>query len=395
MIYLDCHATTPLDPRVLAAMLPWMTANFGNPHSHTHGPGRMAALACDDSLSIMAAKLDCRADSIIVTSGATESNNLAIDGVMRHPRNRRRHFITVATEHPSVLDPAARLVREGFRVTVLPVRIQGDPECGQVDLDALRDVITDDTALVSIMWANNEIGTLQPIAKIAEIVHAAGALFHCDASQAIGRIPTPINQTDIDLLSGSAHKFYGPKGVGFLALANRRRIRLRPLFEGGGQQQGLRSGTMNPAAVVGMCEALRYCDQSISAEQERQTALRDSLWNAIQDRFPDVVLNGPPLVNGDGTSCRLGNNLNFSLVDVEGETLMAAMPELAISSGSACSSVDPRPSHVLTAIGISESRARRSLRFGLGTFTSAAEVAAAASLIAAAHRKVCGEQAAR
>lgn len=389
MIYLDHHATTPLDPLVVEAMMPWMTLNFGNPHSHTHSVGRYAAAACEDALQQIASRMGGFADSLVVTSGATESNNLAIQGVMRHPRQRRRHIITVASEHPSVLDPIASLSREGFRVTVLPVRQQSDPRCGQVDLDELRQGLDEETALVSIMWANNEIGTIQPMAQIAEIVHQAGALLHCDATQAIGRLKVDLDAVDIDLLSASAHKCYGPKGVGLLAIGKNRRVRLRPLLEGGGQQNGLRSGTVNVAGLIGMSEALRICNEHLGLDNERQGALRDRLWQRVSNAFPDAVINGPPLKYAeDGTMLRLPNNLNLSFADVEGETLMAASAELAISSGSACSSVDPRPSHVLMAIGLSESRARRSLRFGLGRSTTIEEIDSAAEMLAKAHAKV-------
>jgi cysteine desulfurase len=391
MIYLDHHATTPVDPRVVEAMLPWMTTHFGNPHSHTHAVGRHAAAACDEAVESIATAIGASGDTILVTSGATESNNLAIDGVMRHPRQKRRHIITAATEHPAVLDPVARLAKEGFRVTVLPVRPQcdprcgGDPRCGMVDPETLRDAIDDDTALVSIMWANNEIGTLQPIAQLAEISHAAGALFHTDATQALGRIAVDVDRADVDLMSGSAHKFYGPKGVGFLFVgAKRRRVRLRPILEGGGQQRGLRSGTVNSVGLVGMAEALRICTAEMSVQSPRLRVLRDSLWQSLSDAFPGIELNGPPL----DPEIRLNENLNVSLRDIEGETLMAAAPELAISSGAACSSVDPRPSHVLTAIGLSESRARRSLRFGLGRGTTAEEISAAVEMLVAGYRRL-------
>ncbi len=384
MIYLDHHATTPVDPRVVEAMLPWMTVHFGNPHSHSHLVGRKAAEACEQALATIASLIGTEADNLVLTSGATESNNLAIDGVLRHPRQRRRHIITAATEHPAVLDPVARLGREGFRVTVLPVRPQDQSECGLVDPEHLRAAIDDDTALVSIMWANNEIGALQPIAELAEIAHAAGALFHTDATQALGRVPVDMAAADVDLLSGSAHKFYGPKGVGFLYIGSQRRVRLRPLVEGGGQQRGLRSGTLNSAGLIGMAEALKICVADLPATTARVGALRNELWARLQTAFPGIELNGPALL----PELRLAENLNVSLADVEGETLMAAAPQIAISSGAACSSVDPRPSHVLTAIGLSESRARRSLRFGLGRQTTAAEIEQAVDYLVAGYRKL-------
>lgn len=381
MIYLDHHATTPVDPAVVEAMLPWLTTHFGNPHSVSHAMGRHAATACQHAIESLATRLGTSADLLLVTSGATESNNLAIDGVLRHPRQRRRHIITFASEHPAVLDPVARLEREGYRVTVLPVQSQYHDDCGQVDLELLQQSLCDDTALVSVMWANNEIGVIQPMKRIAEMVHKAGALLHCDATQAVGRLPVSLEDTGIDLLSASAHKFYGPKGVGLLAIGKYRRVRLRPMFEGGGQQHGLRSGTLNVAGLIGMAEALAVCEASRDADNLRQATLRDRLWNQLQRAFAGAELNGPE-------SCRLPNNLNVAFVGVEGETLMAAAPELAVSSGSACSSVDPRPSHVLTALGLSESRARRSIRFGLGRFTTAQEIDAAVEQLVAAHEKL-------
>ncbi len=383
MIYLDHHATTPADPQVVAAMIPWMTTDFGNPHSHTHSAGRRAAQACDEALELLAARTGGRADSLVVTSGATESNNLAILGVMLHPRQRRRHIVTASTEHPSVLEPITQLGDQGFRVTVLPVRQQGEPGCGIVEPEVLRAAIDDQTALVSIMWANNEIGTLQPIRELAEIAHTVGALFHTDATQALGRIPIDITAAEIDLLSGSAHKFYGPKGVGFLHVGiGTRRVRLRPLLQGGGQQRGLRGGTLNSAGLIGMAEAIRLCTDELPRQSQRIASLRDDLWRRLQIAFPGIELNGPDL----RPEWRLAENLNVSPLDVEGETLMAAAPELAISSGAACSSVDPKPSHVLTAIGLSESRARRSLRFGLGRGTTSQEIETAVTMLAAARR---------
>ena len=388
MIYLDHHASTPVDPRVVAAMLPWMTTDFGNPHSHTHAVGRRAAQACDDAIGSIATRIGGRPDSLVITSGATESNNLAIWGVLSHPRQQRRHVITAATEHPAVLEPVVGLTEQGFRVTVLPVRQQGDPACGQVDLDALRAAIDDQTALVSIMWANNEIGTLQPIRELAEIAHAAGALFHTDATQALGRVPVDCLAAEVDLLSGSAHKFYGPKGVGLLHVGGgARRVRLRPLFRGGGQQRGLRGGTVNSPGLIGMATALQICTDDLPAMSERLRTLRDELWRRMGESFPGIELNGPALNPG----LRLVDNLNVSPLDVEGETLMAAAPELAISSGAACSSVDPRPSHVLTAIGLSESRARRSLRFGLGRGTTADEIDSAVGMLRAAYGRLTGQ----
>lgn len=387
MIYLDHHATTPCDGRVVEAMLPWMTTHFGNPHSHTHAMGRQAAEACDAAIASIAHSIGGVPDAVIVTSGATESNNLAIDGVMRHPRQKRRHIITAATEHPAVLDPIARLQRDGFRVTILPVNPQGDRQCGRIDPQRLRDSIDQDTALVSIMWANNEIGTIESVFQIADIAHQAGALFHTDATQALGRLAVDVTGMEIDLLSGSSHKFYGPKGIGFLyAGSDKRRVRLRPLVEGGGQQRGLRSGTLNTAGLVGMAKALEICDAERDSEEDRLAGLRDHLWQRLVAALPGIQWNGPDLKR----DLRLAGNLNVSLADVEGESIMATARDLAISSGAACSSVDPRPSHVLTAIGLSESRARRSLRFGLGRGTTIQQIDSAVEMLVAGHRKLVG-----
>jgi cysteine desulfurase len=389
MIYLDHHATTPVDPAVVEAMIPWFTSHFGNPHSVSHATGRFAATACNRALESIAENLGTSADHLLVTSGATESNNLAIEGVMRHPRQRRRHIITASTEHPAVLDPIFRLQKEGFRITVLPVFAQGDDKCGQISFDALAEALDDDTALVSIMWANNEIGSIQPIQEIAEAVHAVGALLHTDATQAVGRLPISLQSSGIDLLSASAHKFYGPKGVGLLAMGQHQRVRLRPLWEGGGQQHGLRSGTLNVPGLIGMAEALRVCVASQDDDNIRQSGLRNELWSKLQASFHGIELNGPRFDQRSASVFdRLPNNLNVAFADVEGETLMAAAPELAVSSGSACSSVDPKPSHVLTAIGLSESQARRSLRFGLGRFTTPDEIDTAVQMLVAAYNRI-------
>jgi cysteine desulfurase len=389
MIYLDHHATTPVDPAVVEAMLPWFATHFGNPHSVSHGVGRFAATACAESLESIAGQRGTSADHLLITSGATESNNLAIDGVMRHPRQRRRHIITASTEHPAVLDPVLRLQKDGFRVTILPVLPQGNDLCGQVAIESLTDALDDDTALVSIMWANNEIGTIQPMRRIAEAVHAVGAVLHSDATQAVGRLPIDLHATGIDLLSASAHKFYGPKGVGLLAIGQHQRVRLRPLFEGGGQQHGLRSGTLNVPGLIGMAEALRVCAASLDVDNKRQANLRSDLWSKLKGSFHDIELNGPAFeLRNDAESIRLANNLNVAFADVEGETMMAAASELAVSSGSACSSVDPKPSHVLTAIGLSESRARRSLRFGLGRFNTPQEIDFAVEMLRNAYGRV-------
>lgn len=384
MIYLDNHASTRCDPRVVEAMLPWLTERFGNPHSG-HALGQQAASAMDSAMESIAAAIHVPADHLIITSGATESNNLAIRGVCLHPRQKRRHIVTVTTEHPAVLDVAADLGREGFRVTHVPVRQAGDPQAGIVDLDQLAAAIDDDTALVSVMWANNEIGAIAPLQPIAELCHQRGTLLHSDATQAVGRIPVDVLAADIDLLSATGHKLYGPKGVGLLVVGNgNRRVRLRPQMVGGGQQRGLRSGTMNPAGVIGLAMAVKLAVESLPQQQQHVASLRDRLWQRLDAAIEGLVLNGPER----NLNRRLPGNLNLTLPDIEGEAWMLAVPEIAFSSGSACSEVEATPSHVLTALGLNESQARRSVRFGIGRFTTADEIETAADQLIAAYDQV-------
>ena len=365
-IYLDNHSTTRCDPRVVSAMLPLLSDEFGNPHSSSHAMGRRAAELMDSAIDQIARCLAVDASEIVVTSGATESTNLAILGQCLHPRNQRRHLITSQIEHPAVLDPLTQLERDGFRVTRLPVSANGE-----IELDQLKAACTDETAIVSIMLANNEIGAIERLAEIAEIAHQCGAVVHTDATQAVGRISVDLNELPVDLLSASAHKFYGPKGVGFLfARRSGRRIRLRPLVHGGGQQRNLRPGTMNPAAICGMAAALQIFRDEMQSDTERIRGLRDRLFVGLQERIPGLGLNGPELEPAG----RLAGNLNVMFPGVEGESLMALCPQIAVSSGSACSSVDPKPSHVLLGIGLSENEARSSLRFGIGRFNTTEDI---------------------
>ncbi len=383
MIYLDNHATTRCDPRVVEAMLPWFSENYGNPHS-SHQAGRLAAEAIERSLHDVAGLLNVQVDSVVITSGATESNSLAIRGVCTHPRQKRRHIVTVTTEHPAVIDVAADLEGEGFRVSRIPV-IQASPQAGVVDLDQLAAAVTDETALVSVMWANNEIGAIAPMKEIAEICHQHGALLHSDATQAVGRIPVDVLAEDVDLISATAHKFYGPKGTGLLVVGNsNRRVRLRPQIVGGGQQRGIRSGTMNPAGVVGIATALRLCADSMAEQNERVARLRNRLWENLSAAIDGIVINGPGLTSGK----RLPGNLNVILPSIEGQAWMSAVPDIAFSSGSACSGADAAPSHVLTALGLSESRARRSVRFGVGRFTTAEEIETASKMLIESYRRI-------
>ena len=384
MIYLDNHATTRCDPRVVDAMVPWLSEHFGNPHSG-HELGKFAADAIEEYVDEIASMLGVASDSIVVTSGATEANTLAIRGVCLHPRQKRRHIVTATTEHPAVLDVFAELEDEGFRVTRVPVIQNGASEAGVIDLNRLSDAVDDGTALVSIMWANNEIGAIAPMKEIAEICHAKGALLHSDATQAVGRIPVDAKATDVDLLSATGHKMYGPKGTGFLVIGNsNRRVRIKPLIVGGGQQRGLRSGTMNPSGVAGIATALRLCVESMGKHTEHAKSLRSQLWGQLGEVIDGLKVNGPALESNS----RLPGNLNLSLPDIEGQAWMAAVPEIAFSSGSACSDMHAAPSHVLTAIGLDESTARRSVRFGIGRFNTQEDIEAALKLLVNAYQQV-------
>lgn len=377
---MDDHSTTRVDPRVVDAMLPYLTETFGNPSSVNHSFGWDAQQAVDESRQSIAASIQAQPKDILFTSGATESNNLALRGVCLRNRQKGNHVISVVTEHHAILDPLDRLTRrENFDVTLLPVHTHENSTSGTIDLDALRDAIRSDTILVSVMFANNEIGTIQPINEIGAICREHNVLFHTDATQAVGRIPIDVNAMNIDLMSFSAHKFYGPKGVG--ALYVRRdgpRPKLQPLVDGGGQESGLRAGTLNPAGIVAMGCALEIATNEQDSEYGRLKQLRGQLYKKLTDNIPNLLLNGPSLDNG---AHRLANNLNVCFGDVDGEALMMSTPDLAISSGSACSSTNPEPSHVLRAIGRSDDQTRASLRFGLGRFTKPADVDTAAQLL--------------
>jgi cysteine desulfurase len=384
MIYLDNHATTRCDPRVVEAMLPWLSEHYGNPHS-SHQAGQLAAEAIESAIAELAVMLGAQSDAVVITSGATESNNLAIRGFCTHPRQKRRHIVTVTTEHPAVVDVASDLESEGFRVTRVPVTQLGQDDAGIVDLNRLAEAVGDDTALVSVMWANNEIGAIVPMKEVAEICHRQGAFLHSDATQAVGRIPVDMLAADIDLLSATAHKFYGPKGTGLLLVGNsNRRVRLRPQIVGGGQQRGVRSGTMSPAGVIGIATALRICIESMDDQTERVFRLREQFWNNLSGAIDGIVINGPTLAGGK----RLAGNLNITLPAIEGQAWMSAVPELAFSSGSACSGAEAAPSHVLTALGLTESAARRSVRFGVGRFNTEDEIQSASEMLIDAYRKI-------
>jgi cysteine desulfurase len=350
-VYLDYQATTPVDPRVLEAMLPYFGPKFGNAASRSHAFGWDAEKAVDLARKRIADLAGAAPREIVFTSGATESNNLAIKGV------GAQHIVTMATEHKAVLDPAAR---SGCRVTVLAPR----PD-GLIDLDGLRVAIGTEPTLVSVMYANNEIGVIQPVAEIGAICRETGALFHCDAAQAFGKIPLDLDAAHIDLMSMSAHKICGPKGVGALYV-RRRRVRLSAQMDGGGHEYGMRSGTLNVPAIVGFGEAAAICAREMAEEAERVAALRDRLLAAFAAEL-DVVVNG-------SMDRRLPGNLNVSFRGVDADALLMSMPEIALSTGSACTSATVEPSHVLRALGLSPEMAHSAVRFGIGRFTTGEEI---------------------
>ncbi len=369
---MDNHATTRVDPRVLEAMLPYFSDQYGNAGSTSHAFGWAAKDAVDAARESIAAAVNAAPREIVFTSGATESNNLAIRGVCERSPRRGQHVISVVTEHRAVLDPLAKLARHGFEVTYLPVRPQGSADAGTLDLDQLAAAIRDDTVLVSVMLANNEIGVLQPLAEIGRICKQREVLLHTDATQAVGKIPVDVEQLQVDLMSFTAHKIYGPKGLGALYVRRRNpQVRLESQIDGGRQEAGRRSGTLNVPGIVGLAEALRVCQDEMPAEAERLRRLRDRLFAGLCDRVANVALNGPAL---DRPELRLSGNLNCNFADVDGEALMLSMRDLAVSSGSACTSADPEPSHVLRALGLGDDLTRASLRFGLGRFNTADEI---------------------
>ncbi len=385
-IYLDNHSTTCIDSAVIAAMLPMMDMYYANPGSTSHEAGRVVGQLVDDAIQRIATHFNASSDEIIVTSGATESNNLAVFGVALHPKQKRRSIVSLVTEHRALLDPLARLEKKGFEIIRLPVLPNGHPKAGTVELDRLANALSDNTALVSMMLANNEIGTIQPIAEIAKLCRRFRIPCHTDASQAVGRLPIDVQSLGVDLLSFSAHKFYGPKGVGGLFVRQSPiSVLLQPQIVGGGQQWDLRSGTLNSVGIVGMAKALDVMQQNAAAERSTQERLRNLLWLLLNERIDGLLLNGPNL-NPD--TIRLFNNLNVCFPKVEGQSLMLELPELAVSSGSACTSAQPLPSHVLTAIGLSIDHVRSSLRFGLGRFTTEAEIRTSAEWIGEAHAKL-------
>jgi cysteine desulfurase len=362
-IYLDCQATTPVDPRVVEAVVPFFTEHFGNPSSLTHQYGWEAEAAVKRSRELIAAGINATPEEIIFTSGATEADNLAIKGVAEAYFSKGRHIVTVQTEHSAVLDPCAYLETLGFEVTYLPVRADG-----LINLSDVETALREDTILVSVMAANNEIGVLQPLAEIGRLCRDRGILFHTDAAQAIGKIDLDVEAQCIDLLSMTAHKVYGPKGIGALYVRRRHpRVKLAAQLHGGGQERGMRSGTLYTPQIVGFGKALEIAWQEQAIEQQRLGGLRDRLWHSLKD-IPGVHLNGHP-------TQRLANNLNISVEGVDGQALLLGLRNTAaVSSGSACSSTNTAPSHVLKALGHSDELAYASLRFGLGRFNTAEEI---------------------
>lgn len=375
VIYLDYNATTPVDPRVVEAMIPAYTQHFGNPSSRTHTYGWAAAQLVDQARQQIAELLGASPEELIFTSGATEANNLAIKGLAW--QSRKKHIVTTAIEHPAVLEACESLQRQGFRLTKVPVGAGG-----VVEPEAVAQALEPDTLLVSVMLVNNELGTIQPVAEVAALCRERGVPVHCDATQAVGKIPVQVHQLGVDLLSLSAHKFYGPKGVGLLYLRRRSpALKLQPLLHGGGQEQGLRSGTLNVPGIVGMAKALELAVTDLASETARIAALRDRLRQGLQQAYPRLLENGDP-------TRRVANTLNVSFSGLDSGALVASLPLLAVSPASACATAKPRPSHVLLAIGRSADEAASALRFSLGRPTTAEEVEQAVAMVTEAVAKL-------
>ncbi|MFN7921002.1 MAG: IscS subfamily cysteine desulfurase [Bryobacteraceae bacterium] len=376
-IYMDNHATTPVDPRVLDAMLPFFRENFGNAASRNHSFGWVAEEAVEKARQQIAKLIGANSKEIVFTSGATESNNLALKGVAEMYAERGNHIITVATEHKCVLDTAKHLEKKGCRITFLPVK-----QDGLVDLDMLRDAITDKTILVSVMYANNEIGVIQPIAQIGKMCKERGVLLHTDAAQAAGKIPVNVIADNVDLMSLSAHKVYGPKGVGALYVRRKQpRVQLTAQMDGGGHERGMRSGTLNVPGIVGLGEACAIAQAEMAEEIRRSSFLRDKLKNKLLDALDETFVNG-------SLDHRLPNNLNISFAYVEGESLLMGINDVAVSSGSACTSATLEPSYVLKALGAGDDLAHSSIRFGIGRFNTEEEVDYVAEKVISVVRKL-------
>lgn len=361
-VYMDYQATTPMDERVFEEMKPYFLEKFGNPHSRGHAYGWEAEAATEKAREQVADLIGANPKEIIFTSGATESNNLALKGIAKFYGDKKNHIITATTEHKCVIDTCRHLEQEGFSVTYLPVQ-----KNGLIDLNELEKAITDKTALVSIMAVNNEIGVIQPIKEIGAICRKHGVFFHTDAAQAFGKIPLNVEEMNIDLMSISGHKIYGPKGVGALFVRRRPRVRILPMINGGGQERGLRSGTLPTPLVVGLGKAAEIARNEMASESERMHYLFNKLYKGLVENIPEVYLNGD-------LEQRIPSNLNLSFAYIEGESMIMAIKDLAVSSGSACTSASLEPSYVLRAIGVGEDLAHTSIRFGIGRFTTEEEV---------------------
>jgi cysteine desulfurase len=371
-IYLDYQATTPLDPRVLDAMMPFFTQYFGNPHSTSHSFGWMADEAINKARTQIANLIGAQTNEIVFTSGATESNNLAIKGIGRAYRNRRNKIITIATEHKCVLESAQAMADEGMEVAILPVQADG-----LINLDELASAIDENTLMVSVMAVNNEIGVVQPIMEIGALCRSNNVFFHTDAAQAAGKIPIDVQAMNIDMMSLSAHKIYGPKGVGAFFLRQGSRLSPRPVMSGGGQESGLRSGTLSPALCVGFGHACEIAANEMNTEASRIAGLADQLLSGLTQSIDGLRLNGHP-------DARIPGNLNISIPNVDGEMLLSSLCDIAVSSGAACASAVSGPSYVLQAIGVSDDLAQSSLRIGLGRQTTTEEIAYAVDHIVGA-----------
>ncbi|MCC8467180.1 MAG: IscS subfamily cysteine desulfurase [Rickettsia endosymbiont of Eriopis connexa] len=368
-IYMDYQATTPLDPSVMDEMLPYFTTKFGNPHSRSHSFGWEAENAVEEARSRVARLIGANTKEIIFTSGATESNNLAIKGIAKFYGNKKNHIITIVSEHKCVLDVCRHLEQEGIKITYLPIKPNGI-----IDLETLKNTITDQTMLVSVMAVNNEIGVVQPLKEIGKICRERGVFFHSDIAQGFGKIPIDVNEFNIDLASISGHKIYGPKGIGALYVRKKPRVRITPLINGGGQERGMRSGTLPTPLIVGLGMAAEIAYNEMEKDAKHVSHLFDRFLNNIHSRISEVYLNGDK-------DQRYKGNLNLSFAGVEGESIILAIKDLAVSSGSACTSASLEPSYVLRSMGIGEELAHTSIRFGIGRFTTEQEIDYAVDLI--------------
>jgi cysteine desulfurase len=400
-IYMDNHATTRVDPRVVEAMLPYFSEKYGNAGSISHSFGWEARDAVDAARETIARAIGADAKEVVFTSGATESNNLAIRGVAERPRRKGNHLVSVTTEHKAVLEPLSRLSRRGYELSLVPVQPAGEPDAGRIDPRQVADAIRDETALVSVMLANNEIGVIQPVREIAAECHRRGVPLHCDATQAVGKMSVNVRELAVDLMSFSSHKIYGPKGIGALyvrrgtgiasgtqsglASGTRSTVKLDPQITGGGQEAGFRAGTLNVPGIIGFARAIELCLEELPREQERLRGLRKRLYDGLTQAVELTVLNGPALEPPDW---RLPGNLNVSFTYVDGEALLLSIKDVAVSTGAACTSANPEPSHVLRAIGLSDDLVRASVRFGLGRFNTEEEVDYAIEAMAAGVKRL-------